>query len=399
MLALRGLRVSAVVVFVLAFAPAVVGADVSATVPERMSALLSYATVLQDQGVSAGWTGSTTGCQTGTESSSSRAATLRTINTLRASAGVGPVTLDEQLNQKALSAALMMRAANRLSHDPEPTWPCHSAAGAEGASQSNLFLGRSGAAAMVGYVDDVGVASLGHRRWLLNPEATVFGSGSTGTTNALYVIAGPPAAVAPDLAVAWPPAGWIPWPWIFEDWSLSLGAPGQAVSFVDPRVTVTIDGASATVRGVRTLGGGYGGAAMLTWKVAVDRRLQTGDHTVEIAVTGAAVDGQPVPVTWAVSAFAPEPRFTNALRIGRPNGPRSPVRVGQRVRASVLVGGAAVTQFQWLRNGRTIRGATLPTFRVRRRDRGELVSVRVTALATAIGPSAQRTSPPVRVRR
>lgn len=380
----------------LAFAASTDGA---AAVPDRATALLSYAAVLQDQRVDAGWTGATRGCETGSESPASLAATLRTVNVLRAFAGVGPVTFDAQFNQNALSAAVMMRAANRLSHGPGPDWPCYSAAGADGASHSNLFLGRSAAGAMVGYVDDSGVDTLGHRRWLLNPAAVVFGSGSTGTTNALYVVAPSDAPVAPNAAVAWPPPGWVPWPWIFADWSLALGAPGQVVDFVDPRVAVTIDGVAAAVRGVRQLGGGFGSGATLTWKVRVDPRSTTGDHTIAVAVSGAVVDGQPMPVTWAVSAFAPEPRFTAAVRILRPHGRRSAVRAGQRLGVTVRVTGAAQTHYQWLRAGRAIRGATRSTFRVRRRDRGDLVAVRVSASATAIGPSTERTSRPVRVRR
>ncbi len=69
------------------------------------------------------------------------------------------MALDQQLNADALAAALMMRAANRLSHSPGPGWPCYSPQGADGAGRSNLFLGRSGASAMLGYVDDDGTST------------------------------------------------------------------------------------------------------------------------------------------------------------------------------------------------------------------------------------------------
>ena len=130
---------------------------------DRDTALAQYRAVLDDERVATGWTGSVNGCVVGEESEASLAATLRTVNTLRSFAGVGPVTFDSVLNRRALAAALMMKAAGDLSHTPDPDWPCYSEEGAEGAGTSNLFLGASGAAAMVGYVEDPGVQSLGHR--------------------------------------------------------------------------------------------------------------------------------------------------------------------------------------------------------------------------------------------
>ena len=135
----------------------------------RDDALEQYRAVVQDEQVDAGWTGSVDGCNVGEESQASLTATLDTVNTLRSFAGVGAVTFDPTLNHRALSAALMMKAAGELSHTPGPDWPCYSFEGDAGAGQSNLFLGASGATAMVGYVDDSGIESLGHRRWLLDP--------------------------------------------------------------------------------------------------------------------------------------------------------------------------------------------------------------------------------------
>ncbi len=352
----------------------------------------------------AGWTGSTGGCLIGTESPASLAATLHTVNTLRAFAGLAPVVFDDQLNRRALAAAVMMRAAGRLSHEPDPGWPCFSAEGAAGAGSSNLFLGRSGAAAMVGYVDDEGIDSLGHRRWLLSPEAAVLGSGSTGTTNALLVSGGPAVAVAPNTAVAWPPSGWVPWQWIFRDWSLALGAPGQVVTFANPQVAVTIDGALAPVAGVTPIGGGYGSAATLKWQVAIADALTLGQHTIGVTVQGAIVDGQPLaPLSWATYAFQPDPpppRFTSGPRIRRPGGeaPRR-VRPGQRLVARATVAGGSVTRYRWSRDGRPIGDARSAIYRVKRRDRGHALSVTLTAIATGGERTTVRTTSSVRIRR
>lgn len=389
------IRASAVVAL-LALGPAVS----SAAPPDRATALAAYRSVTADGNVGAGWSGSVPGCVVGAESPASLDATLRTINTLRSFAGVGPVALDQQLNADALAAALMMRAANRLSHSPGPGWPCYSPQGADGAGRSNLFLGRSGASAMVGYVDDDGIDSLGHRRWLLNSQSTVFGSGSTATTNALYVVTG---AGAPSRSWSWPPAGWVPWQWIFKDWSLAIaGVPGQDVSVANPQVSVTIDGAPAAVSQITTLGGGYGSAETLRWQVEIPRTLTAADHTVQVAVTGVLVNGQPVPLSWTTSAFQPDPpppRFTRGPRIRRPSGPGARVRAGHRLRASTAVSGGTVTRYRWLRSGRTITGATRSSYRVRRADRGRGVAVRVTATARAGQATATRTSPAVRIAR
>jgi len=371
---------------------------------DRATALAAYRATLDDQRVGAGWAGSTGGCVVGSESPASLGATLRTLNLLRSFAGVGPIAFDDALNHEALAAALMMRAAGALSHSPGPDWPCYSDEGAAGAGSSNLFLGRSGAAAMVGYVDDEGVESLGHRRWLLDPEAAVFGSGSTGNTNALRVIGGPTAPVAPDTAVAWPPAGWVPWQWVFSDWSLALGAPGQAVAFDSPTVTVAIDGAPAEVRGVRSLGDGYGSAATLTWQVLVDGRLTEGDHAIGVSVQGAVVDGvaRP-PLAWTTYAFQPvppAPRFVRGPRIRRPGGARPRrVRPGQRLVASEAVVGGVVTRRRWLRDGTAIGDASGATYRVKQRDRGHRVAVRVTAVAPGGEPTTVRTSSSVFIAR
>lgn len=144
----------------------------------------------------------------GAASPASLAATLRTVNVLRSFASTGPVVL----NREALAAALMMRAAGRLSHARRPG----SRAGPPGEPRAQAPRTTSSVARaprrLVGYVDDEGIDSLGHRRRLLNPAAAMLGSGSTGSSNALYVLGGPAVPVAPGTAVAWSPSARVPWP-------------------------------------------------------------------------------------------------------------------------------------------------------------------------------------------
>jgi hypothetical protein len=115
---------------------------------------------------------------------------LTAVNFFREMGGLQPVVFDSALSVRSQEAALMMAAAGRLSHFPDPAWPCYSEGGYQGASSSNLYLGRAGADAIAGYMVDPGEnnTSVGHRRWIMRPEITTMGSGSTSYSNALYVV-------------------------------------------------------------------------------------------------------------------------------------------------------------------------------------------------------------------
>lgn len=286
---------------------------------DRSAALEAWLTMTEAAQVPTGWTGSVAGCVRGTESADSITATLRTVNALRDFAGVQPVDFDPALNARALASALMMDAGNSLSHTPGPAWPCYSTDGAQAAGSSNLYLGRSGAAAMVGYVDDAGVQSLGHRRWLLNPQAYTMGTGSTGRANDLYVFQSPGAAAprpAPDV-VSWPPAGPVPWALVFDDWSAHITLPGTA-NVSGARVAVRVDGQARAVTGLQTLEPGYGGPGpTLAWQAAITAADRAGDRTLDVAITGVTVNGVARSFAYQIAAFpaaAPDPVKATSTR-------------------------------------------------------------------------------------
>lgn len=287
-------------------------ASASAAPADRASALRAYESVVADQGVPTGWTGSTSDCTVGTESEESLQATLDTVNVLRSFTGLEPVTFDEEKNRKALAAALIMYAEWGLSHDPPPSWKCYSSEGAEGAGSSNLYLGSSGASAMLGYVEDRGVESLGHRHWLLDPGAIEFGSGSTWGSNALYVHdsygdGSRAASLPPDNVVAWPGSSdWFPWPWVPEAWSVAIGNGEGNVTVSDPRVSVRIDGEAMDVSGVQFHGTTYGTGSKLHWDVDIPVSLRQGDHRVEVEISGVSMNGETFPVSYSFTAFDPE---------------------------------------------------------------------------------------------
>jgi hypothetical protein len=335
-------------------------------------------------------------------------ATLRTINTLRDFAGLPPVAFDEGLNHKALAAALMMKAKGELSHSPDPSWPCYSDDGADGASHSNLFLGYSGARAMVGYVEDPGTPSLGHRLSVLSAANKTFGSGSTGTSNALYVVTDanqfPRNSIPPNATTAWPPAGLVPWPWVFRYWSVTIGGDGQNASF-DPgtQVTVTVDGQQLPVHDVDPFG------ATLIWVTDVGDSLKTADHDLQVSITGGTIDGQAFPLSYTVKAFtpvspAPPPgagalSFTRGPLVRRADGRKGPIRRGTRLKVVAGVKGGSVTGYQWLRGGKAIKAARRSTYKVRKADRGKRIACRVSAASADGKLKLTRTSKGVKVRR
>lgn len=90
------------------------------------------------------WTGNVAGCDAGDTAAAFKDAVLLRINYFRAMAGVpGDITFSSVYSQKAQEAALMMSANNDLDHDPPSTWTCYTVDGYDGASHSNLHMGRA----------------------------------------------------------------------------------------------------------------------------------------------------------------------------------------------------------------------------------------------------------------
>jgi uncharacterized protein YkwD len=363
-------RWALVALALLAPAPAAVAKPAS-----REDALRQWVSVVDATNVPTGWTGSTASCERGAESADSIAATATALNALRDFAGLGPVSFDPAKNDKALAAALMMEAAQNLSHTPGEDWPCSTAEGREAAGRSNLSLGVTGAGAMVGYVDDAGVDSLGHRRWVLDPAATTFGTGSSASANALWTVGdNAPAPTGDPPLIAWPPDGFVPWSLVFGTWSAAINVPGAEAAA--PQVSVAVDGEPRAVSDVRTLEPGFGSAdPTIAWTTAISPGDRSADHDVAVAIDGVTVNGTAVPVRYTVRAFAaPPPRITTV-------GYRLPrkLRSGRRITATATVTDAVSIEYQWLRSGRAVPGATRRRYRLGKIDRGKRLRCRITA--------------------
>ncbi len=283
---------------------------------DRESMRLGWQDVLKPAlQVGAGWNGDLSTCTPGSPSSSAQDATLTAVNYFRDIVGVGPVTFSDTLSAKAQEAALMMAKNHQLSHDTFTGWACSTANGRAAAGKSNLYLGRTAAASIAGYMDDPGASNTaaGHRRWIIDPRQTTMGSGSVDApgsdwqevSNALYVIdsgswqavpAGTPAYLP------WPAAGYVPVQ--IEPggrWSLSASAD---VDF--SAATVKINGSDAGVT-VHPVANGYG-PDTLVWNFAPGFQEGDADRAYDVTVSGIkTVGGAALPAySYTVTLFDAE---------------------------------------------------------------------------------------------
>ena len=206
--------------------------------------------------------GSTQECESGTYSQSGLDNTLVQVNLYRWLAGLPAVTLDERKNAEAQACAVTMHANRDIEHDLPSAWRCRTDAAIRAARVSNLAtLPAVGAIDL--YMDDEGIDSLGHRRWILSNSLGPIGVGSTNQYSCLQVIGGSGRANA--RFVAWPPPGLVPMEalnpasWADIDkagWSIQSDSVDVTRAEL---VTVTKDGVPVEVD-TWDLGNGYGSA-------------------------------------------------------------------------------------------------------------------------------------------
>ncbi|MDR1428571.1 MAG: CAP domain-containing protein [Bifidobacteriaceae bacterium] len=418
-----------------------------------------------------GWTGSVKGCVAGAPSAAAQAATFEAVNYHRAMAGLSPVAENPDTSRLAQQAALIMAAKGDLSHNPPASWPCYTRDGAVGAANSNLYFGQTAAAAVEGYVMDVGVGSLGHRRWVLHPGQTTMGSGSTAMSNALWVT---DAAGSRGGRVPWPSAGFFPAELLPPgmEWSLmdyASGAPAldsfrtwRYERVGQPAVSV----AKATKNGKAVAASssdlGEDGVKWTLPSYTQPKRGAVDVYRIEFAATpppagfvddGAAVRRCVEALTAGGTCHLPDD-FANPAGAGHdfvrdsyittqlPDGSEtvaneysletaqkylaeweayaawiappeplevkvfvasSPIKAVKAVKAPKVSGKVKVgavrrvtrgtwnptdakVAYQWLRDGKKIRGATKASYRLRKADGGRIVALRVTVKAPGRTP-------------
>lgn len=254
--------------------------------------------------LNANWNGTVNPCHAGSATTEFTTATLEAINWFRAMSGLPNVTHNSALGRNAQQTALMMHAANSLSHSPTTSWECHSTAGADTAGRSNLTLGTAGPRGVIGQVKDAGAGneSLGHRRWLLYPLLDAVGIGNTNRASAIQVIGDFATTRAGDEWIAWPPAGYVPHDMVFDRWSISYSGAATA-DFTNARVAVTLDGRAVATR-ILPQALGFGDPT-LGWEITQRPNDVSADHTYIVTVSNVRIDGQNVSRTYEVESFDP----------------------------------------------------------------------------------------------
>lgn len=170
------------------------------------------------------WTGTTSNCTAGTISEMAQTNTLARINYYRKLAGLQPALAFNPINNtKCQQAALMMYANNSINHFPPTNWLCYTIEGAQAASSSNLAFGFHSSAAVDFYMNDIGVSSAGHRRWILNSIPPDFGHGATPLSDVLW-ITGTVGTVITTTPITFPSSGYFPAPLVPSSryWSFGL---------------------------------------------------------------------------------------------------------------------------------------------------------------------------------
>ena len=248
-------------------------------------------------------TANLTTCEPGAPSDTTQSDTLVALNYFRDLVGVEPVTFSADLSAKAQKAALIMAAQYDLSHAPPESWACWTAAGKAAAGKSNLYLGRSGAGAITGYMVDPGSGNTaaGHRRWIIDPRQTTMGSGSVFApdddffiqSNALYVLDTASWQAVPASTSAylpWPVAGYVPQQ-VEPNGRWSLSASDYDTDFSE--ATVKVDGSAAGIT-VHDVADGYG-PPTLVWNFDAGFDPGDADREYDVVVSGIRRNGNAVP--------------------------------------------------------------------------------------------------------
>ena len=267
---------------------------------DRVAVVAAYLTEFGRTAPNSGWSGNRQGCTAGTTSQAFRDSIFSRVNYFRSMAAVpNGVTENATYSAKAQQAALMMSVQGSLSHSPGTGYGCYTAQGAEAAALSNLYLGRTGAQAITGYIEDPGAGNtrVGHRNWILHPTTRQMGTGdipSAGgwASNTLWVFdnvfGAQPQLRENEGYVAWPPRGYVPGQVVFPRWSFSL----RGGDFSSASITMTVAGASVPATVVHRDAGSGAPFPIIVWEPVGVNTSPASDTTYRVTVSGVRVSGQ-----------------------------------------------------------------------------------------------------------
>ena len=212
------------------------------------------------------WTGNEDNCQPGDTDAKVKELVLKRVNYFRRLAGLPDnIVMNSEKSKKCQEAALIVKANRSANHFPPKSSKCYTEDGASAAGKSNLTLGVPGPKAITAYMNDHGVKTAGHRRWILYPKLKEVGTGDTGGSNALWVIGDEYKDYPKDMPefISWPPPGYVPQPLAFYRWSFSI----PKANFKNAKVQVKKpDGTKLNVE-LEKIEDGYGENA-LVWMIS-----------------------------------------------------------------------------------------------------------------------------------
>ena len=226
------------------------------------------------------WNGNTISCEPGFWSDKFLKNVENRINYFRRLAGISPISLNQDLNSWCQRTTLMMKANNKLDHDPPKAWKCYQGEGHYAAQNSLLSRGANPLTSITSFVADNQSPSLGNRRWMLFPNARKFGFGSTGDFHAIWVLddsGSNDSALYKDKFVAWPPEGYVPKMFAFNYWSF-----GTYQNIENAKVEMFINGENIPIEMQNTVDG-YG-LPTLVWKPQVNWDKYLEDINTEVKI-------------------------------------------------------------------------------------------------------------------
>jgi uncharacterized protein YkwD len=205
---------------------------------------------------------------------------LMEVNYLRLLAGVpGDLTLNDDYTNKAQHGAVLMDANDIMSHYPEKpadmpedfyelgyAGTSNGNIGYQWASKGNVRIGNDSLiVAIKNWMDDSNsrsnIASVGHRRWILNPRAkqTGFGISSRGGYSVMYVVDGVRGDTYVYDYIPWPVKGEHPLNYfdIEVPWSSTLSASKYAKCGNEVQVKLTRNSDGRIWRFSATQSNGY----------------------------------------------------------------------------------------------------------------------------------------------
>jgi uncharacterized protein YkwD len=263
-------------------------------------------------------------CDAGELKQSEKTLALDKLNAIRALHRLAPVSYDLQADIQTSKSALISVANAKLTHTPTTGDKCYTAEGKDGSGLSNLYISYSSAprtlasdSAIVGFLIDDGVASLGHRRWLLHPflSRTSFGrvdgaplvsSQWSYVTGMSLKVIGFPAADLSSSSVEYIayPEGDYPSAYFKHGWFMSFTVlANKTSSFANGSSAVDFSGATVEVRDAgnallavseqSTNYSGFGIPNALQWKAAgTVNNVQYTVNVRAVKVGGVAKDYQ-----------------------------------------------------------------------------------------------------------